>query len=283
MDEYRTHPPAKGGVLDDPEAFRAVLERLNATGDWDTGEGRGLLVEARDRFAALARKHRLSPEDAMSVAFEVMCQPSLRRGVDPVAVLVHAVATTLRAWEFADERLCSIDVARRGGLDRVQVTRFSDRDQTVWDHHPAFTVSVEYHPQTPPTPGPGGSGLSVGEQADQIAGLFAAHGWDRAVTARTVEAVLLSLAGAGSRASAYETLRRNHQLRTSMDLPKPAWTGLLRLLLGTPSTDLAHTRLGQGILLRLALGETTGSLAADDAVTGAIAVLAPTRGGGTVV
>jgi hypothetical protein len=196
--------------------------------------------------------------------------------------------TTLRAWQFADERLCSIEVARRGGLDQVRTERFGDREDRVWEHHPAFTIQVAFYGDTEPGPGheedSAGGGLDIPAQADQVAGLFAQPGWDQAVTARIVEAILGRLAQAGSRPAAYESLRRDDQVRTMVDLARDSWTGLLRILLGTPRVGWAHTRLGQGILLRMALGETIDDLRRDDAVTGAIAVLTPpgTGGGGVV-
>jgi hypothetical protein len=68
-------------------------------------------------------------------------------------------------------------------------------------------------------------------------------------------------------------LRRERRWRAISGLPATSWTGLLRLLLGTPGD--ATTRIGQGVLLRWALGETITHLAGDKKLREAIAQAAP--------
>ena len=262
-------------VIDDPEAFRELLTRLHESGDWNDPEALAVIGELAERFSGLARKHRVSVEDCTSVVFEMMVQPSVRKGRDPKAVLVTAVTTTLRAWEFAEEKLCSLETARRGDLALVHAWRFGDSERSFLDFHPAFTVEVRFPGDDGPAKSP-----TLREQAERIARLFARHGWDEHQAVDAVEVILTRLSDSVSRASAYEALRRDESARTGVDLPKGSWTRTLRLLLGWPGGDQAHTRLGHGILWRLALGDTIEDLEDDLRVVGAIELAVPGPLGG---
>jgi hypothetical protein len=262
-------------VIDDPEAFRELLTRLHESGEWDSPEAWAVIAEMAERFSSLARKHRISAEDCCSVVFEMMTQSSVRNGRDPKAVLVTAVTTTLRAWEFAEDKLCSLETARRGELESVRAWRFGDSDRSLLEYHPAFTVEVRFPGDDGPAKGP-----TLRQQAERIAGLFARHGWDERQALDVIEVILTRLSNSASRASAYEALRRDDSTRSGVDLPKDSWTRTLRLLLGWPGEDLAHTRLGHGILWRLALGDTIEDLEADERVIAAITLAVPGSLGG---
>jgi hypothetical protein len=262
-------------VIDDPEAFRELLTRLHASGDWNDPEALAVIGELAERFAGLARKHRVSFDDCTSVVFEMMAQPSVRKGRDPKAVLVTAVTTTLRAWEFAEEKLCSLETARRGDLEQVRTCRLGDWEPSFMDYHPAFTVEVRFPGDDGPRPSP-----TLHEQAVRIAKLFARHGWEAHQALDAVEVILTRLSNCMSRASAYEALRRDESARTGVDLPKESWNRTLRLLLGRPGEDHSHTRLGHGILWRLALGDTIEDLERDLRVVGAIQKAVPGPLGG---
>jgi hypothetical protein len=235
-------------------------------------EAEELMRFAIHRFADLAKKHGLDPDDGGSAAFEAMRNPSVVFGDDPWAVIVHAVNTTLAACQFADQALCSVDTARRGGLSGVCPQRFSEKDIPLWESDPAFHVINEMD---------GGDdivdGLSIREQAEGLAGLFATCGWPLDATVTAVEVILRRLAEAGSRPAAYEQLRRETRWRAITDLPATSWTGLLRLLLGHPTDVTGVTDKGRGMLLRLALGETLEDLAADEALVAGIRLVVPRR------
>ena len=262
-------------VFQDSEYLRRTLIRICSVEDgWRTDpEADDLVCFAADRFAQLAVKHGLEAADAMSAAFEAMRHPSVRYGQDPWGVIVTAVATTLRAWQFADEALTGIDTARRGGLTGCRAERFSERDLPRWEHDPNLAVGFNDTLDQPDPTGP-----SLHEQADDIAALFHLCGWPAEQTRIGVEVVLRKLADTGSRPAAYEALRRNRQWRAVTGLPAGAWTALLRLLLGSPNPGAAHTRKGRGILLLLALGETTADLAGDTDLATTIRATAPARG-----
>jgi hypothetical protein len=224
-----------------------------------------------ERFSGLAKKHGLSAEDAASVAFEAMRSPSVRYSADPWAVIVRAVVTSCRAWQFADEALTSIETARRGGLSGCRAERLSEREIPP-EYDTAFAVDSFDAEITD-----SGEGLSIREQAEQLAGLFAVFGWERESVVSAIEIVLRKLADAGSRPAAYEALRREHRWRLICCLPAESWTGLLRLLLGFPSEVYGYAGLGRGVLLRVALGESLADLALDAELAEAITRAAPER------
>lgn len=258
----------------DSENLRRVLLRIcNSEDGWATDpDAEPLIRYAADRFAQLAVKHGLEPADAMAACFDAMRNPSVRYGMDPWGVIVTAVATTFRAWEFADEALTSLDTARRGGLSGCRAERFSERDLPVTEHDLAFAVDPfnqdddeELPEETPPIP----------DQAKALATLFTRRGWPKAATIVAIDVVLRKLADAGSRPSAYESLRRERRWRAITGLPANSWTTLLRVLLGTPGSDL--TRAGKGVLLRMALGETLAHLRRDTTLRTVIRESAPCR------
>jgi len=258
----------------DSEYLRKVLIRICNTDDgWNQDpEAEPLITYAADRFAKLAVKHHLEPADAMAACFEAMRNPSVRYGIDPWGVIVTAVATTFRAWQFADEALTSIDTARRGGLSGCRAERFCERDLPIWEYDQAFAVDFPDDLGDEPesdAPAP------IPEQAHALAALFTTQGWPPASTVVAVEVVLRKLADAGSRPSAYEALRRERRWRAITGLPADSWTAMLRLLLGTPGSDL--TDAGKGILLRLAFGEGLTHLACDATLSKAVAQAAPCR------
>jgi len=256
----------------DSDYLRRVLMRLYAKGAdaWRTDpEADELMRFAIERFTDLARKHGLEPEDGGSAAFEAMRNPSVIFGDDPWAIIIHAVKTTLTAWEFADEAMCSVETARRGGLSGCCPERFSDHENQVWEYDPAFAVNDDNEDEPEPT------GPSIAEQAEDIALLFAEQGWPLEATFTAVEVILYRLAEAGSRPAAYEQLRREKRWRAITDIPATSWTGLLRLLLGNAADRAGVTDKGRGILLRLALGETIDDLADDDTLAKGIRLVTP--------
>ena len=268
------------GRFRDTAYLRGVLERIAATEDgWRTDpEAEPLMLYCLDRFAAKARKHGLEATDAMSVAFEAMRNPSARHAQDPWAVITTGVDVTFKAWQFAEEALTSIETARRNGLAGCRAVRMCERDQVVADCDPIWAQ--------PDSAGrsAGSAGPSIGEQASEIAGLFAQYGWCHPQVVVAVEAVLGRLAQAGSRPACYEALRRDRRWAVLAGIPAGSWTAMLRLLLGSSAPGAALTDFGKGILLRLALGETIDDLAADGRLGDAIEAVAPvgaTRGGRT--
>jgi hypothetical protein len=127
-----------------------------------------------------------------------------------------------------------------------------------------------------PEPTGGWDGPSLYQQALRIATLLHRHGWPLDSALLCVEVILRRLADAGSRPSAYEALRRDRRWRSAAGIPADSWTGLLRLLLGSPSEAVAMTDQGKGLLLRIALDE---DVEADPSVATAIADIAPDRRG----
>jgi len=281
-----TTPTTSPDRFHDSETLRAALIRICNTPDgWRTDpEADELICYAAERFTQMAIKHGLAPEDAMSAVFEALRSPAVRFGMDPWGVVVTAVATTFRAWQFADEALTSIDTARRGGLSGCRADRFGEREQHSWQDDLAMSVDFiddlmerldgfdeadECADSEEPDPTP------IWEQALDLADWLARLGWPRVNTLIAVEIVLRKLADAGSRPTCYEALRRERRWRAISGLPATSWTALLRLLLGTPGDDV--TPLGKGILLRQALGESLEHLAGDKDLIKTASQAAPLR------
>ena len=100
-------------------------------------------------------------------------------------------------------------------------------------------------------------------------------------TARaSVEHVWGAPTKAGTRQSAYETLRRDRHARALPDLPPRSWAAPLKALPGNPHPAYVATSSGRGVLLRLLLGETLDLLLRDDDLILALALAAPSGGGG---
>ena len=119
-------------------------------------------------------------------------------------------------------------------------------------------------------------GLVAGAVEDAIA-LFVLLGWREGTARAAISHVCGSLARLGSRASTYEALRRDRHARALLDVPAGSWTAMLRVLLGSTDSAYAATSRGQGILLRLLIGEELADLLADDDLVAIIVLAAPGR------
>jgi len=256
----------------DSEGLRMLLARLQANGgvSWKTDpEASELMKYAAERYAALARKHGLDPWEAAAAAYDAMRAPSTLRADDPWAIVTRAVQVTCIAEERAQGLLCSVHQARRPRFsDHHDAERFSDREHSLADYHPAFrTAPVDAHAEAPP--------LEVEAAIDDAISLFILLGWQPDRARGGVEYICSRLADAPSRPSAYESLRRDYAARALLDVPQRAWMSMLRALLGSCDPLLTHTAAGRGILLRLLVGEPLRTLLRDDDLVSDIVTNAP--------
>lgn len=252
----------------DSEGLRTLLRRLQAGGGsaWRTDrEAAELMRFTAERYAALARKHGLDPWEAAAAAFDAMRAPSVLRADDPWAIVTRAVQVTCIAEERAHGLLCSVHQARRPRLSGFHdAERFSDREHPLPDYHPAFrTNPVEQESDAP--------ALGVESAVEDAIALFILLGWPPDRARGGVEYICSRLAGAASRPSAYESLRRDYPARALLDLPQHSWMAMLRALLGCSDPLQAHTEAGRGILLRLIIGEPLQTLLRDDELVADIA------------
>ncbi|WP_019482596.1 hypothetical protein [Arthrobacter sp. TB 23] len=266
------------------EGLRAILNRLRTAGThaWQYDcVAADLVAYTAHKYAALARKHGLDPWEAASAAFEVMRFESTRAANDPWAVITHAVRITCIAEERARGLLCSTHQARRPHVSVFHdPERISDRETPLSDYHPAFQVTEEHGAsgQAEDTGETGSEGSALAAVEDCVA-LITGLGWPPETARTSVEHVCAALAKAGSRASAYESLRHDKHARAFLDLPADSWSTLLKALLGNPHPALRATAVGRGVLLRLVIGETVQSILRDDHLVLSIVVTAPIRGG----
>lgn len=270
------------------EGLRALLNRLAEGGEdaWvHDPVARDLMEFAADKYRALARKHKLDTWEAVTAAFDAMQYRSTREANDPWAIITHAVRITCVYEERAQGLLCSVHQARRAHFSAFHdPERFSERDTALADYHPAFHTTDLRPSDLEPEPREGlGSAqacMSAGLAAEDAIAMLCLLDWPADTARAAVEHVCGALMKAGTRQSAYETLRRDRHARALLDLPRRSWAALLKALLGNPHPAFVATSSGRGILLRLLLGETLDLLLRDDDLILALALAAPSGGGG---
>jgi hypothetical protein len=254
------------------EGLRALLDRLHRAGPgaWRTdAEAAELMRFAARRYAALARKFGMEPEDAAVAAFEAMLNRSTRTANDPWAVVTVAVRITLIAEQRAHGLLTSTERARRPQYSVFHdAERFSDRESELTGYHPAFQTPPidEDEPQ---------ESTDAGRAVDSTIALMALLGWDEDTARGGIEYICSRLLDYGERAAAYDVLRRDKSARALLDLPHDSWIGLLRIVLGHPTA--AGTNARRGTLVRLLIGDGLAELLDDDDLVLAVALANPER------
>lgn len=273
MRTTREHGHARRG-FEDSEGLRALLTRLHAAGQdaWrDDPEAAALMRHAAERYAALAQKYGLDSWEAAAAAFDAMRTPSVRKADDPWAMVTRAVQVTCIFEERANGLLCSVHQARRPQYSTFHdAERFSERENPLTDYHRAFHT----HDTTEPREREAAPAGVTGAVEDTIA-LFTMLGWPPSIARAGVEYICARLAEASSRTSAFEVLRRDYHARALLDLPGSSWSAMLRVVLGNPDPDLAHTTAGRGVLLRLLVGEPLRALLSDDDLLAEVVLSAP--------
>ena len=270
------------------EGLRALLNRLAEGGEdaWvHDPVARDLMEFAADKYRALARKHKLDTWEAVTAAFDAMQYRSTREANDPWAIITHAVRITCVYEERAQGLLCSVHQARRAHVSAFHdPERFSERDTALADYHPAFHTTdlrpSDLEPEPRDSLGSAQACMSAGSAAEDAIAMLCLLDWPTDTARAAVEHICGALMKAGTRQSAYETLRRDRHARALLDLPRRSWAALLRALLGNPYPAYVATSSGRGILLRLLLGETLDLLLRDDDLILALALAAPNGGGG---
>jgi hypothetical protein len=272
------------------EGLRALLNRLCESGEdaWvHDPVARALMEFAANKYAALARKHKLDTWEAVTAAFDAMQYRSTREANDPWAIITHAVRITCVYEERAQGLLCSVHQARRSHISAFHdPERFCDRDTPLADYHPAFHTTDrhddpnELDDEGDERVGSGQACRSATSAAEDAVVLLGLLGWPADVARASVEHVCGALMKAGSRQAAAEALRRDRHARALLDLPHRSWTVLLKALLGNPHPAYRATSAGRGVLLRLLIGETLDVLLRDDDLILALALAAPASRGG---
>lgn len=270
------------------EGLRALLNRLAEGGEdaWvHDPVARDLMEFAADKYRALARKHKLDTWEAVTAAFDAMQYRSTREANDPWAIITHAVRITCVYEERAQGLLCSVHQARRAHVSAFHdPERFSERDTALADYHPAFHTTdlrpSDLEPEPRDSLGSAQACMSAGSAAEDAIAMLCLLDWPTDTARAAVEHVCGALMKAGTRQSAYETLRRDRHARALLDLPRRSWAALLKALLGNPHPAYVATSSGRGVLLRLLLGEPLDLLLRDDDLILALALAAPNGGGG---
>lgn len=266
-----------------PGGLRLLLTELHYAGpsawrhDPDAAE---LMDYATQKYAALARKHGLEPEDAAYAAFNVFRTEAVRHAYDPWAVTTRAVQIALIAEERGNGLLCSTHQARRAGVSaHHDAVRFSDRETSILEYHPAFHAQseidglLEADDQDEQQSGPA---VSVPEAFEMTARLFTALGWPEQAIQHAMSYIAARLIDSGNRVTTHEGLRKDHLALVALDLTQSTWSTLLTIVLGNPRPDYEHTKLGHGIWYRFLIGETPNDLLYEDDLVRSITTSAPT-------
>lgn len=273
-------PASARASFESSEGLRELLERLAAQdhGAWRHDvEAAALMGHVVRRYAKLARKHGLDPWDAAAAAFDAMRSSAVRNADDPWAVVTRAVQVTLIAEERANGLLCSVYQARRPEFSSFHdPERFSDRENPLSDYHPALRVEPLGDSQDDRA---SADGTGIGEAVENAIAFLTLLGWPRTPARTAMEYICARLSEVPSRATAWESLRRDVHGRTLLDLSSASWNGLLRAVLGNPEPEVARTTAGRGILLRLLIGEPLQSLLTDDDLVLAVSVSSPAERG----
>lgn len=264
-----------------PGELRGLLCRLAAAGPdaWrHDPEAAELMTYAMEKYAALARKHHLEPDDGAYAALTVLRTLAVRTADDPWSVVTRAVQISLIAEERANGLLCSTHQARRPEVSAEHdAERFSDRETDLCDYHPAFQVLDETDVVTgggdEERPDRRKQPTTAHEAADLVAKLFTCLGWPEHAVRRMLVYIESRLVEAGNPLTAHEYLRRDRLALAALDLCQSDWTRVLNVVLGNPAYE--NTNRGRGVLLRFAIGDTLADLLADDVVVMAVSDTAP--------
>ncbi len=263
------------------EGLRALIVRLHEAGDgaWrNDPDAAALMAFCTRRYGRMARKHGCDPWVAAAAAFDAMRHPSMRTADDPWAMVTRAVKVTLIAEERANGLLCSVDQARRPQNSAFHdAERFSDREHPLADWHESLRIEP---------PDSDADAIPSTDDRAQVAAavsdaltLLTHLGWPPESAERATECVCDRLTDVDTRMQAWESLRRDFHLRTYLNLSSESWNGLLRVLLGNPEPEYAHTRSGRGVLFRLLHEEPLVALLDDADLIVAIVASAPRRPG----
>lgn len=258
--------------------LRMLLTELHYAGRdaWRHDPDAAALMEyATDKYASLATKHGLEPDDAAYAAFNVLRTDAVRRAHDPWAVTTRAVQVALIYDERANGLLCSTHQARRAEMSgHHDAERFGDRETSLLDYHPAFHVQPEVDNLVEEDSH--GPAVTVHDVYEMTVSLFTALGWPEHSIRSAISYVSSRLMDSGKRATTHEGLRKDGLALRTLDLAQCSWTTLLTTLLGSPRLEHAHTRYGHGIWYRFLLGETPADLLDEDDLVRAISASAPT-------
>lgn len=262
------------------EGLRALLIRLHEDGQsaWRRDpEVAALMQHAANKYGALARRHGLDPWEASAAAFDAMRTRSVRHADDPWAVVTRAVKITCIAEERANGLLCSVHQARRPKFSvNHDAERFSDRENPLTDYHPRFRVPAhDPYEVADSSPDVETAVARVLPAVKDCAILFQYLGWPEETARGGIEYIVARLSEVASRASAFESLRRDYHARALLDLPSHSWLSMLRIVLGNPDPHHAHTRAARGVLHRLVSGEPLSALLTDETVIADVVLSAP--------
>ncbi|WP_110208612.1 hypothetical protein [Nocardioides daejeonensis] len=268
------------------QGLRLLLVRLHYSpaGAWTHDpDAEELMRFVARKYAALAHKYALTPDDAAYAAFEAMRTRAVRAAVDPWAVVTRAVQVSLIYEARAQGLLCSNHQARRPEVAvHHDAERFCERETDLADYHPAFHLTDRLDDEYDADdldPAQSVEPTNAWMAAEHAAGVMVVNGWPQPTATGCIEYVCSQLIRSGDRATAYTRLVRDHHAEALLDLSHPDWVAVLQALLGNQLPTHERTREGRGLLQLLAMGYLPAELSTVPCFAQVFAATAPSTEG----
>ena len=257
--------------LTDPGALRALLFRLHERPRlWNGAEALELLQMCRAKYAALARKHGQTPDDAMRIAFEQLRAAGARWALDPWGSLTTAMRVALATSSLEEGLMCGRDQASH------LLKTHSPRDVVRFGEHEHLARHVENRAASADRPPASQRAFEAVERlVDDAVRTLSICGWPPQLASHAVGLVAARLIESDDRRRAHEYLRHDRETAVLLGLTHTSWCALITTLLGSPAATREHTAAGHGVFWRLASGISVDELLADDRVVEPLTGAAP--------
>lgn len=248
----------------DSETLRELIATLTATNTWRTSVvARQLMEFAIRKYTPVAKAWHRDPADAGYAAFLAFRAPTTVAANDPWAVVTQAVRLSMAAEEHGDRLLTSSEKARRP-------TKRPDSEPVRAGHYEDFLYDIHPHSEDH------GQEDTV-DQLVRTAGVFlVATGWPAKTIEPAVEYICNRVSSLASRESAMGVLTSDTGLARRLGFDDQQWGALLRLLLGTHSTNRSEGTTG--IIARILLHDTLDELLTDTDLVGRAHAVSAVRG-----
>ncbi|QAY68773.1 hypothetical protein [Xylanimonas protaetiae] len=266
--------------LADRDRLRELLWELstNPARSWSSDPDAAALMEfCAGKYAALARSYGQSPHDAVVAAFFELRRPRLLEKDDPWGFVTTSVEAALKAAQRGDELLVGERAARhRQPADVHEARRLDAESWAVL----ADVLPTEHTPAPETGCATRAGQVAPGEVDDAVRAavwVLAATGWDPRTAAVAMDYITDRLTSAGSLDRAHAYLRKDAHALVLLDISQHQWLALLAAVLGTPAPGLNVAATGQGLLMRLILGQPAWDLLRDERLAALLMASDPGR------
>lgn len=210
------------------EGLRQLLLRLSARPEaWrQDPEARALSEYVTDRYARLCRKWGRDPSEAAVAAFHAMQGDYILGSEKPWGVVTVAVRAALIAETMSERLLISPERARQEDVSVFdRPVRAGGHEEFLYD-----VVALAPWDREPASP--------LVSQAQAVAVRFlVALRWEPGSALTAVEYIFARFIAAANIDRAYRYLRMDETGPTLLDMPKPKWRELVRIMIGSSGEE----------------------------------------------